>query len=307
MRFAPTDEQLALADAVRAPLAAADWDALAGMGVFGALVPAGRGGLGLAETDLAGVLEAAGYAAVALPFSATAFVAAPLLALAGDPRAADVAAGRSRVALAGPRGLAPFGGHADWILHLDGGVARLGAAAGGPEATVDATLDAVASTGAEVITDDPGLVGVARLRAGLALAAELVGLGRRMLDLTVGYVTQRRQFGAPVGSFQAVKHHLADAALGLEFAAPEVLAAAWAVEHGTDERRAVDAAVVLAADAAHDASRAAIQCHGAIGYTVEYELHRYAKRAWALVALADTGARLDRLAASLGLGIGDLP
>jgi alkylation response protein AidB-like acyl-CoA dehydrogenase len=301
VRFAPTDDQTALAEAVREPLAAADWDALAAMDVFAALVPADAGGLGLAETDLVGVLEAAGYAAVALPFSATAFVAAPLLAAAGDPRAADAAAGRARVALAGPRGLTPFAGRADWVLHLDDGVARIGASAGDPASTVDTSLAAAWSTGAEVLAAGPELVRRAELRAGLALAAELVGLGRRMLDLTVGYVKQRRQFGAPVGSFQAVKHHLADAALGLEFAAPEVLAAAWAVEHDTDAGRAVDAAVVLAAEAAHDAGRAAIQCHGAIGYTVEYELHRYAKRAWALEALAATGARLDRIAASLDL------
>ncbi|MEV6930644.1 acyl-CoA dehydrogenase family protein [Dactylosporangium sp. NPDC051485] len=292
MRFAPNEEQLALADAVREPLAAADWDALAAMGVFDS---------GLAETDLVGVLEAVGYSAVPLPVSATAFVAGPLLAAAGDPRAADVAAGRARIALAGPDGLTPFGGHADRILHLDGSTARLAAAAGDPAPAVDPFLDAAWSTGAEVVTADPALVRTARLRAGLAVAAELVGVGRRMLDLTVGYVKQRHQFGAPIGSFQAVKHHLADAALGLEFAAPEVLAAAWSVEHDADAERAVDAAVVLAAEAAHAAGRAAIQCHGAIGYTVEYELHRYAKRAWALEALAETGARLDRLAASLDL------
>ncbi|WP_344407453.1 acyl-CoA dehydrogenase family protein, partial [Dactylosporangium fulvum] len=155
--------------------------------------------------------------------------------------------------------------------------------------------------GAAPLTDDPALVAAAARRAGLAAAAELIGLGRRMLDLTVGYVRQRHQFGAPVGSFQAVKHHLADATLALEFAAPSVLAAAWAMEHDVDAERAVDGAVVLAADAAHAVSRAAIQCHGAIGYTVEYELHRYAKRAWALEASCDTGARLDRLATSLDL------
>ncbi|WP_433087777.1 acyl-CoA dehydrogenase family protein [Dactylosporangium sp. CA-052675] len=289
MRFAPTDEQLAFADAVRAPLAAGDWDALAAMDVFA--------DLGLTPTDFVGVLEAAGYAAIDEPFSATAFVAGPLLTALGDPRGTD----GSRVALAGPGGLTPFGAKADWILHLDAGVARIGAAAGAPASTVDPFLAATVSTGADVLTDDPALVRPARLRAGLALAAELVGLGRRMLDLTVAYVKQRQQFGAPVGSFQAVKHHLADALLGLEFAAPEVLAAAWAVEHDEDAERAVDAAVVLAAEAAHEAGRAAIQCHGAIGYTVEYELHRYVKRAWALESLAETGARLDRIAASLAL------
>ncbi|WP_432993659.1 acyl-CoA dehydrogenase family protein [Dactylosporangium sp. CA-233914] len=297
MRFAPTDEQIELAEAVREPLAAADWNALAAMDVFAALVPAERGGLGLAETDLVGVLEAAGYAAIAEPFAATAFVAAPLLAALGDPRAA----GSCKIALAGPDGLTAFGANADWILHLDGDVARIGAAAGAPVSTVDTTLAAVVSTGADVLTTDPALVRTARLRAGLALAAELVGLGRRMLDLTVAYVKQRHQFGVPVGSFQAVKHHLADATLGLEFAAPEALAAAWAIEHDVDAERAVDAAVVLAAEAAHEAGRTAIQCHGAIGYTVEYELHRFVKRAWALEALAGTGARLDRLAASLAL------
>ncbi|WP_426512394.1 acyl-CoA dehydrogenase family protein [Dactylosporangium sp. McL0621] len=287
MRFAPTDEQLALADAVRAPLAAGDWDALVAMDVFA--------DLGLTATDFVGVLEAAGYAAIDAPFSATAFVAGPLLAALGDPRGN----GGSRIALAGPGGLTPFGAKADWILHLDGDVARIGAAAGALVSTVDPHLDAVVSTGADILTEDPGLVRAARRRAGLALAAELVGLGRRMLDLTVAYVGQRHQFAAPVGSFQAVKHHLADALLGLEFAAPEVLAAAWAVEHDVDADRAVDAAVVLAAEAAHDAGRHAVQCHGAIGYTVEYELHRYLKRAWALESLADTGTRLDRLATSL--------
>ncbi|MFI5914210.1 acyl-CoA dehydrogenase family protein [Dactylosporangium sp. NPDC051541] len=383
MRFAHTDEQLALVDAVRAPLAAGDWNALAEMGVFAAFKE-----LDLAETDLVGVLEAAGYAAIAEPFSATAFVAGPLLAAIGDARGWD----GSRIALAGPDGLTPFGANADWILHLDARTARLGAAAGAPVSAVDGSLNAVYSTGAEVLTDDIALVRTAHLRAGIALAAELVGLGRRMLDLTVGYVKQRHQFGVPVGSFQAVKHQLADALLGLEFAAPEVLAAAWAVQHefdagrgergvhvegaergvhvegaervsdagsglggvdgersergvhvahgergvhvehgllhvehgergvdvergergergldaggglrGVDAEQAVDAAVVLAAEACHGAGRAAVQCHGAIGYTVEYELHRYLKRGWALEALAETGRRIDRLAVSLDL------
>jgi alkylation response protein AidB-like acyl-CoA dehydrogenase len=289
VRFALTEDQTALRDAVRAPLAAGDWAGLAGMGVFAAMTD-----LGLDETDLVPVLEEVGYAAVALPVTATAFVAAPLLAALGDDRPL-------RVAVAGPGGLTPFGGHADLVLHLDGGVASVGTVVA-PESTVDVSLDAVRSVGGEVLTDDPALVAAAAARAALGHAAELVGLGRRMLDLTVGYVQQRRQFGAPVGSFQAVKHQLADAYLGLEFARPAVLAAAWALREGTaDAAAAVDGAVVLAAEAAHAMSRAAIQCHGAIGYTVEYELHRYAKRAWALAALATPGDRLDALATTIGL------
>jgi alkylation response protein AidB-like acyl-CoA dehydrogenase len=303
VRFALTEDQIALRDAVRGPLSAPSghWAALTDLGVFAAMAPLDRGGLGLGETDVVPLLEELGRFAVPLPVAATAFVAVPLLAAVGDPRLPAVVAGELRVALAGPGGLTPFGGHADLILHLDGGVARIGAAAGAPVSTVDTSLDAVVSTGADVLTDDPAPVPAAVLRAGLAYAAELIGLGRRMLDLTVGYVKQRHQFGVPVGSFQAVKHQLADATLGLEFAAPAVLAAAWAVQHEVSASQAVDGAVVLAAEAAHAMSRAAIQCHGAIGYTVEYELHRYAKRAWALAALCGVGDRLDALATSLDL------
>jgi hypothetical protein len=304
VRFALTDEQLALRAAVRAPLASGRWSSLAELGVFAAMES-----LGLAETDLVPVLEEVGYAAVALPVSATAFVAVPLLAALGDERAAPAAAGDLRIAVAAPGGLAPFGGHADLILHLDGGVARIGAAAGAPVSTVDTTLDAVISTGADVLSDDPAAVGPAAARARLAHAAELVGLGRRMLELTTGYVKQRHQFGVPVGSFQAVKHQLADVLLGLEFARPAVLAAAWALQERAHPDgvgagafdSAVDGAVVLAADAARAGARAALHSHGAIGYTVEYELHRYAKRAWALAALAGPGERLDALATTIGL------
>jgi len=278
VRFALTSDQVALRDAVRAPLAAGDWVALTEMGLFGAMTD-----LGLTETDLVPVLEEVGYAAVALPVTATAFVAPPLLGHAPD----------GRVAVAGPGGITPFGAQAALILHLSGGVARSGTPSG-PAATVDTSLDAVRSVPGDVLTDDPALVAAAVARVALGHAAELVGLGRRMVELTVGYVKRRHQFGVPVGSFQAVKHRLADAHLGLEFARPAVLAAAVDPAH-------VDGAVVLAAEAAHAASRAAIQCHGAIGYTVEYELHRYAKRAWALAALADPGGRLTALAAAIGL------
>jgi len=106
-----------------------------------------------------------------------------------------------------------------------------------------------------------------------------------MLDLTVAYVAERRQFGVPVGSFQAVKHHLADARLALEFARPLVYRAAWSLTHGADGTPVhVSMAKATASDAAHQAGRAALQCHGAIGYSYEYDLHLFLKRAWALEA-----------------------
>jgi alkylation response protein AidB-like acyl-CoA dehydrogenase len=122
-------------------------------------------------------------------------------------------------------------------------------------------------------------------RAALAAAAQLVGLAQQMLDMSVAYVAQREQFGKPVGSFQAVKHHLADAALRLEFARPCVHRAAWVLANDPgDVEVAVSLAKAQASEAALLAARKALQVHGAIGYTVEYDLHMWMKRAWALAA-----------------------
>src|SRR5690606_19747948 len=140
-------------------------------------------------------------------------------------------------------------------------------------------------------------------RGALGTAALLVGLAQAMVDLTVGYVTERTQFGKPIGSFQAVKHHLADAALAIEFARPAVHHGAWAIAQATATRtRDVSMAKVLATEAADTAGRAALQCHGAIGYTVEADLHLFQKRAWALArSWGDVAHHTDRVATSLAL------
>jgi alkylation response protein AidB-like acyl-CoA dehydrogenase len=119
----------------------------------------------------------------------------------------------------------------------------------------------------------------------LGAAAQRVGLARRMIDMTVEYSGQRYQFGAPIGSFQAVKHHLADARIALEFARPLVYRGAWALSHD-DPLASMHASMAkaTASDAAMLASRKALQCHGAMGYSYEYDLHLFAKRAWALAA-----------------------
>src|SRR5262249_23723562 len=110
-------------------------------------------------------------------------------------------------------------------------------------------------------------------RAGLALAAQLLGLAQRMLDLGIDYAAQRKQFGKRVGSFQAVKHHLADVAVKIEFARPVVVRAAYALAHG-HERAAlqVSHARLAAGAAAHAAARKSLQAHGAMGYTWEADL-----------------------------------
>src|SRR6185312_14124316 len=114
-------------------------------------------------------------------------------------------------------------------------------------------------------------------RGACGIAAQQCGLADRMLEMTADYVRERKQFGVPVGSFQAVKHHLANARIALEFARPLVYRAAA-------ETNIVNTSMALAkaSDTALLTSRVALQCHGAIGYTTEYDLHLYMKRAWAL-------------------------
>ncbi|WP_310529909.1 acyl-CoA dehydrogenase family protein [Nocardioides sp.] len=116
----------------------------------------------------------------------------------------------------------------------------------------------------------------------LAASAQLLGAGERILADSVTYVKQRTQFGREIGSYQAIKHQLADVRIALDFARPLVDGAAVGFE-GTDRARDVSAAKVAAGDAAYLASRAGLQVHGAIGYTAELDLSLWLLKVRALV------------------------
>jgi alkylation response protein AidB-like acyl-CoA dehydrogenase len=104
-----------------------------------------------------------------------------------------------------------------------------------------------------------------------------------MIDMAADYARQREQFGKPIGSFQAVKHLLADALLKVEFARPAVYAAAWEVTTSHhNARRSVSMAKTFASDAAYRTTRSTMQVHGGIGYTWEADLQLWMKKAWAL-------------------------
>lgn len=123
----------------------------------------------------------------------------------------------------------------------------------------------------------------ARNLLALADALQLLGLSQAALDLSVAYVSERRQFGKPVGAQQAVKHQLANALIGLEFARPMVQRACYTRDQDareTDGR--VSGAWLMATKAAHQVERTALQVHGAMGYSYEYPLHHLLKRSWAL-------------------------
>lgn len=111
----------------------------------------------------------------------------------------------------------------------------------------------------------------------LAASAQLLGAGERVLADSVTYVKQRKQFGREIGSYQAIKHALADVRIALDFARPLVFGAALGAID-------VSAAKVAAGDAAYLASRTGLQVHGAIGYTEEFDLSLWLTKIRALVS-----------------------
>ena len=304
MRFAVSDEAAALRDAVgpllraevtgavlRDPaLVEAAWRKVADTGVVGALVPEADGGLGLGLTGVVPVLEELGHSGLPVPAVETIAVAAPLI---GD---------RGVLVAASDSDLVPHASHAGLVVLRAGDRLVLherDAIVWEPVATVSGSRGTARAVRTGAGTALAGDAEAAWQRGVLGTSAVLVGLAARMVGLTVGYVKERRQFGVPVGSFQAVNHALANAHLAVEFARPMVAQAAWAQEHGApDAVVRTSAAKALASDAALRAARTAVQCHGAMGYTTEYDLHLYAKRAWALANDWGTATRHRALVAS---------
>ncbi|MEV5958305.1 acyl-CoA dehydrogenase family protein [Streptomyces sp. NPDC051987] len=126
------------------------------------------------------------------------------------------------------------------------------------------------------------------------LAAEAVGAADRALERTVEYVRQREQFGRPIGSFQAVKHRLADVYVAVRAARSAAYYAAWATEHGEPVG---GLALAQALEALRTAAGEGIQLHGGIGFTWEHEAHLYFKRAAGDELLFGPGHRLRAYAA----------
>jgi alkylation response protein AidB-like acyl-CoA dehydrogenase len=134
--------------------------------------------------------------------------------------------------------------------------------------------------------------------ATVALAAEMVGGMQRVLDLTVEYAKTRKQFGKPIGIFQAVQHQCADMYLETESARSAVYYAAWALQHhAPDAVAAVSIAKLYASDASRTVGNRGIQVHGGMGFTWENDLHLYYRRAkTSETAFGDATFHRERLA-----------
>ncbi len=303
MKFALDDQQRDFAASIDAALSTADlpgtvrawgqgdtapgrkvWARLADLGVTALAVPEKFDGIDAHPVDLVVALERLGRWCVPGPVAESIAVAPLLLAghQEGADRCAALATGElvATVALppAVPRAVdAHFAGLV--LLARDGQVSD--AAAADEHESVDPSRK-LFDTHA---TGDAHSADLARAYefGALATAAQLIGAGQAMLDMSVAYAKQRSQFGRIIGSYQAIKHKLADVHIALEMAQPLVYGAALSLaDDSPDTARDVSAAKAAASDAALLAARASLQTHGAIGFTAEHDLSLWLLRVQAL-------------------------
>ncbi|MGW7082632.1 acyl-CoA dehydrogenase family protein [Streptomyces sp. NPDC054871] len=328
MRFLLDDEQREFARSLGAMLTAADtpaaarawaagdhapgravWGRLADAGVFALAVPEEYEGVGLLPVDMVVALVELGRHAVPGPVVETVAAGALLARLAELGEAApakrllsSVASGEALATLALPEG-------GPYALDADAATLRLTAADGelhlaSGHARVERSLDPVRRLArlrpGELLASGPAVTNASRYGAdwaSLATAAQALGVGLALLDKTVAYVKQRTQFGTAIGGFQAVKHRLADVLISLEFARPLLFGAALTLSTAD-----VAAAKVAAGEAAYGAARAALQLHGAIGYTAEYDLSLWLTKARALRGAWGSPGECRRLVLAGGQG-----
>ena len=278
MDYDLSDDQQAICDAVDALLArhagparAREMSGRHDDTVLTALHDAGF--LDLSTSPDAGPLEAALVTEATARQLAAANVGARALVA---PAVVDDPPPRIALAVAGQRGPVRFGDGADAVLVLEGSDVRVvRAPAAHPVATgYVAPYAEVDLTGGDLL---PGRGADLARRWRVAIAAELVGLLAPALDLTVAYLSERTQFGTPIGSLQAVQHRLAEAYVWVEAARWSARSAAW---HDTDEAAA--SAATYAAMATRLVAFDCHQLHGAISFTAEYDLHLWTMRAQAL-------------------------
>jgi alkylation response protein AidB-like acyl-CoA dehydrogenase len=287
---------------VRAAAEAAEYDGLLWrelitLGWPGIAVAEEHGGQGLGMVELAALAEELGYACAATPFLPVAGVAAAVSAHGSDGDRARLVPGLVAGELSagfGTSELAADAAGADVVVRLDGDGAEL---LEKPETQPFVAIDSTRryATFAETEGGRPLGAGAAdRIRT--VLAAEVLGLCQRALEMTLEYVKDRKQFGVPVGSFQAVAHRCAQMLLHTESVRSTTYFAAWAAD-AEPERfpEAAALAAAAAAEAGREVSASAIQAHGGIGFTWEADVHWLYKRAQLDTALLG-GTHLHRTA-----------
>ena len=313
MDFRFTDDQQELIDAakqffdgehtterMRAQLDGKDvpplWNQCAELGLLGILADEQQGGLGQDFTVMTAIAEAAGYAGFAEPLVETAGLVVPLLQDMGETEKLEqVIAGSLRIAPLSPRLFAVQ--DADQCDHFIATHTEGASLIGKDE--VDITPLQSIDPLRKVFKVSHAAEGcpLSDRNGAILSAAQICGLTRRIIDISVEYAKDREQFGQPIGAFQAIKHHLANVHTQLEFTRPTVFLAA--LQGG----RAVHQAKIAAAETGILAAETGIQVHGGMGYTYEVNLHLFMKRIWAVSA--EWGDKNDHLNILTPLVLGD--
>ncbi len=316
------------------------YEQLAELGYLGLALPETKGGAGTGVVGLAAVLHEAGRVALPGPYLDLVVASEVLQRLSGsaaDALLSKLVAGRKCVILArsesvtgieppapatrfsggrvrGTKTFVPFGAAADALLVTTAeGLALVDRPAEGFAATPLSTFDH-AQRFAEIAFDLPGtlladppaaasaLAAADRLAA-LGAAAVMLGLMERSLELSVAYLKERKAFGVPIGSFQALQHRAADMLLRVESSRSAVYRAAWAFDHDPGAAPGLAAtAKVYCGDAGRFVCGETIQIFGGVGYTWEYDPHIFWKRVKTLEQFhGSTGSQLEAVldAASL--------
>jgi alkylation response protein AidB-like acyl-CoA dehydrogenase len=280
------------------------WRELCELGWPGIALEEEHGGQGLGRIELSILCEELGRSLAPVPFLPT-VLAATLIEQDGSPDQQErwlpgLASGETIGALAtavdGTAELAIGGADAGvFVLVEDDGSGRL-VAAQDAEVTPVPAIDPTRSA-ARVVAADAGerlgngaCAGIGR--ALVAVSSELVGVCDRALEMTVAYVKDRKQFGVPVGAYQAVSHRCAQMLLETEKARSMAANAAWAADSEPSQlAEAAAMAKAAASDAGTEVTASAIQAHGGIGFTWEADVHWLYKRAQVDAALLGGGKR----------------
>jgi alkylation response protein AidB-like acyl-CoA dehydrogenase len=285
------------------------WEKMTAQGFPGIIFPEEHGGMGLGKVELALLMEEMGRALVPGPFLSTIAAAAVVDACGSEQQKQEylgpVCAGGARAALAltdrparrplqvregaltGEKLFVSDAAVADFLVVAgEPGVHVVRAGACGMRIAAMPAMDLTRklysvefdNTPAAALANPSGLDRALEI-ATMAVAAELVGGMQRVLDLAVEYAKTRKQFGKPIGQFQAVQHQLADSYLETESARSAAYYAAWALEENApDAGTAVSIAKMYASDAARNVGNRGIQVHGGMGFTWENDVHLYYRR-----------------------------
>ncbi len=265
------------------------WKELGELGWPGVAVDEEHGGGGLGYVELAGLLEEAGYALLNGPLLSTVMCAAAISEAGSDSQKEEwlprLASGEATGALGIAGEITPDASSADVVVIADRGSDSAGLLTGPGDSiphlkTIDPTRRYGRPDTSVSGEGMPGKIESSLDLAAVLVSAELVGICRRVLDMTVEYVKDRKQFGRPVGTFQAVQHRCAQMLLLTEGARADTYFAAWAAD--ADRERLPEAASLAksaASKAGIEVTASAIQAHGGIGFTWEADVHWFYKRA----------------------------